>query len=42
MAKKGRQTKISQEVANPSVSAQDAEFAGEIAGTPKKEKKKRR
>lgn len=41
MAKKGRQNKITQEVANPNVSGQDTEFGGEIAGTPKKAKKQK-
>ncbi|MFS0861268.1 hypothetical protein [Fredinandcohnia sp. 179-A 10B2 NHS] len=39
MAKKGRQNKVSQEVANPNVSSNE-EFGEEISGTPKKQKKK--
>lgn len=41
MAKKGRQNKVSQEVANPNVNSNE-EFADEIAGTPKKAKKKKK
>ncbi|MFT4415228.1 hypothetical protein ACLM5H_15310 [Fredinandcohnia humi] len=41
MAKKGRQNKVSQEVANPNVSSKE-EFGEEIAGTPKKAKKKKK
>jgi len=40
VAKKGRQNKVSQEVANPNVSHNE-EFGEEIAGTPKKKKKKK-
>lgn len=40
MAKKTKQNKVSQGVANPNVSSQDAEFAQETAGSMKKKKKK--
>ena len=41
MAKKGRQNKVSQEVANPKVSGNE-ELGEEIAGTPKKAKKRKK
>jgi hypothetical protein len=44
VAKKGRQNKVSKEVANPNVNAhaQDAEFASEFAGTAKREKRNKK
>ena len=39
MSKKRNQHKVSKEVANPNVSAADAEFGSEFAETPKKAKK---
>jgi hypothetical protein len=44
MAKKGRQNKVSQETANPNVSAhaQDTEFASEFAEAAKKDKRKKK
>ena len=39
MAKKSKQNKVSQEVANPNVSSQYAEFAQETAGAKMKKKK---
>ncbi len=38
MAKKGKQNKVSKEIANPTVSKQDAVFAQETEGTKMKKK----
>ncbi|MGZ0085037.1 hypothetical protein ACWNXI_05525 [Caldibacillus thermoamylovorans] len=40
MSKKGRQNKVSQEVANPTVSKAEAEFAKDSVDTGKQAKKK--
>ncbi|MDX8361902.1 MULTISPECIES: hypothetical protein [Bacillaceae] len=40
MGKKGRQNKVSKEVANPTVSAAEAEFANELSETTEKQSRK--